>query len=98
MKELVEKIGGIIAMRDEYAKIIELEYAGEVEAIIGTASKDQRIERTLDILLDFSFNANVFEIFRKLCKYYYNIDPDSTYSYIQGYREMWDNEEASGAI
>jgi len=98
MKELVEKIGGIIAMRDEYAKIIELEYAGEVEAIIGTASKDrQRIERTLDILLDFSFK-NVFEIFRKLCKYYYNIDLDSTYSYIQGYREMWDNEEASGAI
>ena len=93
MDKLVEQIGELIALQEKSARIIEAEYAEEVAAIIRQKSKDkQRIEKALDVLLDYSYDSVILEIFRKLCKYYYNIDPQSTCFYIQGYRELWDNE------
>jgi hypothetical protein len=94
MEELVEKIGELMVLQEKSARIIEAKYTGEVETIIkGSSTNRQRIEKALDVLLDFAFDANVLEIFRKLCKYYYYIDPQSTCFYIQSYRELWDNKE-----
>ena len=31
-------------------------------------------------------------IYKKICRYYFAIDPDTTVSYIYAYRDMWDNE------
>ena len=94
MDELMEEIGKLMVLQENSAKLVNAEYAGEVKAIIREASTDrQRIEKALDILLDFAFDANVLEIFRKLCRYYYDIAPQATCFYIQSYRELWDNEE-----
>jgi len=48
---------------------------------------------TLDRLLDFCFFEPMVQLFRRLCRYYYDIDPNATASYVYTYREMWDSEE-----
>jgi hypothetical protein len=51
------------------------------------------IEHTLDMLLEVAFDDQILELFRKLCRHYYLIDPQSTAFYVHSYREMWDTDE-----
>ena len=53
-------------------------------------SDSQTIERLLDELLDFCFDEKILNVYRKLCRYYYNIDAAATAQYVNAYREMWD--------
>lgn len=69
------------------------EYTPLVEAILHSECCDSRhIEHTLDGLLDFCFDANALMLYKKLCRYYYFIDPRATVSYINAYRKMWDED------
>ncbi|RLB95794.1 MAG: hypothetical protein DRH50_03100, partial [Deltaproteobacteria bacterium] len=52
----------------------------------------RRIERCLDGMLDSCFDNGMLVLFIKLCRYYFAIDPDATASYIQAYRDMWDEQ------
>ncbi len=71
----------------------EREYSAEVGALIQTNFRDSvRIERLLDGILDFCFDADVLILYKKLCRYYFDIDPVATVSYINFYREMWDSD------
>lgn len=71
----------------------ELEYSAEVDTLIQTKCRDSaRIERLLDGILDFCFDAGMLLLYKKLCRYYFNIDPVATVSYITFYREMWDSD------
>ncbi len=69
-------------------------YEPQVNEILETMTRDKNtIERTLDALLDVAFDDDVLLLYKKLCRYYYRIDPRATADYISFYREMWDNEE-----
>ena len=64
-----------------------------VQSIIQSRSRDvQEIEQTLDRLLDCACVPEGLNLFKALCRYYYNINPAATASYVHAYREMWDNE------
>ena len=90
IKELVEE-------RQRIAERAALQYTLIVEDIIISKSRDVRhIERTLDGLLDFCFYEPMVELFRRLCRHYYAINPEAAASYVLSYREMWDSEEARG--
>ncbi|WP_286762453.1 MULTISPECIES: hypothetical protein [Rhodopirellula] len=54
------------------------------------------IERVLDQLLDSAAHPVGLELLRKLCRYYWTINPIATAEYIQAYREMWDDDAESG--
>ena len=70
-----------------------LEYTPIVESILRSASRDvQHIEHTLDGLLDFCADESALVLFKKLCRYYWTIDPVATASYVNAYREMWDSQ------
>ncbi len=43
-------------------------------------------------MLDFGFDAAIVRLYKKLCRYYFKIDPRATASYIYAYRDMWDEE------
>jgi hypothetical protein len=45
----------------------------------------------LDYLLDHSCNAEVLILYKKLCRCYWNLNPEATADYINYYSEMWDN-------
>lgn len=70
------------------------QYTPVVETLLATGNRDVwQIERTLDSLLDFCGHPPALDLYRRLCRHYYDIDPIATASYINGYRETWDSDE-----
>ena len=66
----------------------------EVERIIKTKSKDiNAIEHALDALCEVAFDAEVLLLFKKLCRYYYTIDPKATIEQIHFYRYLWGSDK-----
>ena len=66
----------------------------ESKHIINAQIKDEkRIQQLLDGMLDFCSDEQFLMLFKKLCRYYWFINPYETAQYIQTYRELWDNEE-----
>ena len=80
-----ERFESIRALAGEMQRLAELalqQYTPVVENIISSKSKDVHyIEHTLDSLLDFCFFEPIVQLFRRLCRYYYDIDPNATASY-----------------
>jgi hypothetical protein len=69
------------------------EYTPVVDSLVRDESVDVRqIERTLDGLLDFCFDAKALRLFKQLCRHYRRIDPAATTAYIAAYNEMWDSD------
>lgn len=65
-----------------------------VDDILRTRSRDtEHIEHTLDRLLDFCGDEAVLQMYRKLCRHYWDIDPAATAYYVKAYREYWDSDE-----
>jgi len=63
----------------------------EVDAIIQSGASDaQRIERQLDHMLGLCCDPDMLVVFKRLCRYYFDIDPVAVAEHVQAYREMWD--------
>lgn len=93
--DLVQSIGGLARVIQELARDAALQYSAEVEAILKVQSRDSgRIERCLDAMLDFCFDDGMLILYKKLCRYYFDIDSEAAVSYVHAYREMWDEQEA----
>jgi len=93
-----EPFGSIMVLAEEMQRLAEIalrQYTPVVEGILSSDSKDvHHIEHTLDALLDFCFYEPMVELFRRLCRHYYFIDPEAAASHVFSYREMWDSEES----
>jgi hypothetical protein len=93
LDDLVQSIGEIARAGRRLARQAEKQYAPEVEDILRTQCRDpQRIEHLLDGILDFGFDAAMVRLYKKLCRYYFEIDRRATASYVYAYRDMWDEE------
>ena len=91
-QELYDMCKSIIDLNKQRYVIIK----DDIENIIRNNIKEDRyIQRTLDGMLDillFYENDDSLLTFRKLCKYYFNINPQATVDYINYYREQNDPE------
>jgi hypothetical protein len=68
--------------------------SAEVNAIIQSGERDtQRIEHQLDDMLSLCCDPDMLAVFKRLCRYYYGIDPVAAAGYVQAYREMWDTPD-----
>jgi hypothetical protein len=93
MDDLVQSIGEIAQACRRLARQAEKQYTLDVEDILRTRCRDpQRIEHLLDGMLDFGFDATMVRLYKKLCRYYFELDPMATASNIYTYRDMWDEE------
>ena len=91
---LVQRIGELAEGVQKLAQQAVQQYSAEVEAILKAQIRDSmRIERCLDGMLDFCFDDGMLSLYKKLCRYYYGIDPAATVSYVNAYREMWDEQK-----
>ena len=94
LDDLGKSIGELAKARNQLARQAEQQYALEVDAVLEAQSRDpQRIKHLLDGMLDFCFDPEMLRLYKKLCRYYYKIDPEATASYIYAYRDMWDEGE-----
>ena len=91
-QELYDMCKSIIDLNKQRYVIIK----DEIEDIIrNNISDNMQIERKLDEMLDillFYEADDSLLTFRKLCKYYFNINPQATVDYINYYREQNDEE------
>jgi len=88
---MIEEIKDLIFGQQKLVRQALSEYSVLVENIIISKTNDQkRIEHTLDGILDFCFDADMLLLFKKLCRYYFTINPQATAFYVNHYREMWD--------
>jgi hypothetical protein len=84
------------SMRDLQRQAVQ-QYLPVVDDILRTRSRDtQHIEHTLDGLLDFCGHEPVLQLYKKLCRHYWEIDPAATAYYVNAYREYWDSDEPGG--
>jgi hypothetical protein len=87
IKQIVEQIQRL----QQQAYIV---YEPEVERILAHQITDNdTIQRLLDGLLDFCGDKQILLLYKKLCRYYWDINPQATADYISYYRERWDNEK-----
>ena len=91
-QELYDMCKSIIELHKQRYTIVK----SEIEKIIKDKVKDERyIQRKLDEMLDillFYENDDSLLLFRRLCKYYFSINPMVTAQYITYYREQNDPE------
>ena len=96
-QELYDMCKNIIDLNKQRYVIIK----DEIEDIIrNNLSDNMQIERKLDEMLDillFYENDDTILTFRKLCKYYFDINPQATVAYINYYREQNDPEDVKFA-
>ena len=91
LDDLVKSIGEHVKTRNQLARRAEQQYTLEVEAILKAQNRNpQRIEHLLDGILDFCFDSAMLSLYKKLCRYYFKINPEVTASYVYAYRDMWD--------
>lgn len=65
----------------------------EAEFVIENNIKDEiRIERILDNLLELCEDEKALLLYRKVCRYYYSINPIATVDYINFYKEWYDQD------
>jgi hypothetical protein len=89
-KNIEALIEGIQQMADK----VYPDYRQEVNIIIQSKiSNPDKIEHLFGRMLDFCFDDKFLELYKKLSRYYYNIDPKTTAFYVLEYRDMWDSEE-----
>lgn len=92
--DFVKRIGKLAKVTRHLAREAVQQYSTEVEAILKTQSRDsRRIERCLDGMLDFCFDGEALVLYKKLCRYYYEFDPEAAVFYVHAYREMWDEQK-----
>jgi hypothetical protein len=76
-----------------------LQYRRVVDDILRSDSRDaQHIEHTLDGLLDFCGHEGVVQMYRQLCRHYWQVDPAGTAFYIDAYRERWDTNNQGDLV
>ncbi len=92
-RNLVNSIRLLAERSQQLALQAHAAYEPLVTDIIKHKRTDQKgIEHLLDGLLDFCFDDSILLLYRKLCRYYFDLNQQATADYIKLYREMWDEE------
>jgi len=90
--DLLDALRPVCARLAEIQREAVAQYTPVVENILRTGSRDVRaIEQTLDGLLDFCGSDPALQLYRRLCRHYFSIDPAAAVQYVHAYREMWDS-------
>lgn len=91
---MLASIKGLAANLQALNQAAVREYTPIIEAILLSGSRDARhIEHTLDGLLSFCGYEPALQLYKKLCRHYFAINPAATAEYVHVYREMWDSEQ-----
>ena len=92
-KDEFDSIKQLVASHQQLAKQAANALKIEVDTLINEENEDfMQIERLLDYLLDVACIPEGLTEFKKLCRYYFQLNPKTTQEYIHAYQDMWDEE------
>jgi hypothetical protein len=63
------------------------------EFIASNCQDSNKIEYTLDYMLELCFDAQMLLLYRKLCAHLYSFNPNAALFYVNEYVERWDEEK-----
>jgi len=90
LAELTQSMAELQTLREQAVEAL----TPAVQEMVRSGSRDiQRIEHTLDQLLDHACLPEGLALFKTLCRHYWTLDQHATASYINAYREMWDADD-----
>ena len=90
---MIEDIKALIESHGNLALQAHEQYSPLVNSIIVAENKDvNHICYTMDGILDFCYDDQMLLLYRRLCRYLFDIDPQAASDYVNYYREMWDEE------
>jgi hypothetical protein len=90
---MIEDLKPLIEQLQQLYKQAYLVHKPQVDYVIKAQIKDENaIQHLLDSLLDNCADSDVLTLFKKLCRYYWAINPQATADYVGYYREMWDDD------
>lgn len=93
-KTLLDKLNPIVAQLQELQQQAFEIYKPQVESLIhNKVSNENTIQHLLDGMLDFCGDNDMLVLYKKTCRYYWEINAQATADYINYYRKMWDSEE-----
>ena len=94
---MIGSISAIAGRMQELQLQAAQQYKPVVDDLVRTGSRDvKRIEHTLDGLLDFCGDESVLQMYKQLCRHYWDIDPAAAAEYVNAYRELWENDGHEG--
>jgi hypothetical protein len=92
-KILDDNLLAAFAQLNDLTKTALGQFMVEIEEIIENNITDNpTITNLMERMLDFCHDQRVLKQYKKLCRYYWYIDPHTTADYINLYRTLWDNE------
>ena len=92
--EIVDGIGGLVGNISEMAEQALKSYMPIAEDIIaGRITGENNIGYQLDFMLDFCWDDKVLTLYKKVLRSIKDKHPDLVVSYIESYKNLWENEE-----
>ncbi|MGF7231023.1 hypothetical protein [Arachidicoccus sp.] len=89
---LIDDIRPLAKHLQQLQQLAYRQYLPQLESLTENKIKDDStIQGLLDGILDFCGEEKMLLLFKKLCRYYFDINPQATARYIHFYREMWDS-------
>ena len=67
-------------------------YLPLVEDVCSRTVSEAELSHLLDYLLDFACDEKILGLYKKVCRKYLYVYPRCIKSYIEAYREMWEDE------
>lgn len=67
-------------------------YLPLVEDVCSRIVSEDELSHLLDYVLDFAFDEKILGLYKRVCRRYSYIYPSCVKSYIEAYREMWEDE------
>ncbi len=92
-KDFVKEIASHIRALNDLAV---REYTPLVDDICSRIAPQHEVERMLDYLFDFAGNDKILLLYRRVCRHYFQIYPESIAWYIMEYRKEYDRESLIG--
>ena len=89
IEEIKKLAASLVRLREEAYHI----YLPIVEELCAKQASLNEVEQCLDHLLDFACHEKMLRLFKRLCRHYYPLYPESITDYIMFYKEMWDTPE-----
>jgi len=96
--EIINEMSDMIRQVQSLAKDAVLLIEPQVNQVIRSRVTDSKqIEVLLDKLVDYAgMDQKGLILFKRLCRYYFYIDPESTAEYIDIYRDLYDSVDDLG--
>ena len=92
MSKVNDDLSKLAVQIDRINELAYIQYKPIAHDLCGRVATINEVEQALDRMLDFCGCDKILNLFKKICKHYYEIYPEMIAYEINAYREFWDSK------